>query len=95
MAMSECCIKGFEWGGQPIGKESKLANNNAYVTGSNPDVAIMVISDLFGWTFTNTRLLCDHYAKEADATVYMPDLYDSWIHSLSFLDKTKQLKSFY
>lgn len=31
--------------------------------------------DLFGWTFTNTRLLCDTYATGAEATVYMPDLF--------------------
>jgi hypothetical protein len=30
--------------------------------------------DLFGWKFTNTRLLCDAYAAETPATVYMPDL---------------------
>jgi hypothetical protein len=72
--MSQCCLQGFEWDGTPNGKESTLANNKAYVTGSNPDVAIMVIADLFGWTFINERLLSDHYAKEADATVFMPDL---------------------
>lgn len=30
-----------------------------------------------GWTLNNARLLADHYAKEADATVYLPDLYVS------------------
>ncbi|KIX93007.1 uncharacterized protein Z520_11280 [Fonsecaea multimorphosa CBS 102226] len=35
----------------------------------------MIIHDLFGWTFRNTRLLADHYAKEADATVYVPDFF--------------------
>jgi hypothetical protein len=70
----QCCLQGFEWEGTPTGKESTLAINKAYVTGSNPDVAIMVIADLFGWTFINERLLSDHYANEVDATVYMPDL---------------------
>lgn len=73
--MDECCLKGFQWDGKPCGKESKLGANDAYITGSNPSVAILVIHDLFGWTFTNTRLLADHYAKEAEATVYLPDLY--------------------
>jgi hypothetical protein len=72
--MFQCCLQGFKWDGTPNGKESTLANNKAYVTGSNPDVAIMVIADLFGWTFINERLLSDRYAKEADATVFMPDL---------------------
>lgn len=75
MAVHDCCLKGFKWDGTPEGKESTLAENKAYVTGSNSDVAIMVVADLFGWTFLNTRLLSDHYASEADATVYLPDLY--------------------
>ena len=57
-----------------MGKEQMLGNNNAYVTGSNSNVAIMLIHDMFGWTFPNTRVLADTYAKEVDATVYVPDL---------------------
>ena len=72
--MSECCVRGFQWNGSPSGKEARLADNDAYVTGTNSKVAILVIADLFGWTFINTRLLSDDYAKEADATVYVPDL---------------------
>ena len=34
----------------------------------------MIIHDIFGWTLPNSRLLADHYAKEVDATVYLPDL---------------------
>ena len=40
-------------------------------------VAIVIIHDLFGWKSPNARLLADHYAKEVDATVYIPDLYVS------------------
>lgn len=74
MAYSECCVKGSLWDGKPAGEEKTLANNKTYVTGTNPNVAIMIIHDAFGWTFPNTRILADSYAKEADATVYMPDL---------------------
>lgn len=72
--MGDCCLKGFAWQGQPKGKESTLANNKCYVTGSNPNAAILVLHDLYGWEFTNIRLLADHYAEEANATVYVPDL---------------------
>jgi hypothetical protein len=72
--MAQCCLQGFQWDGKPNGKESTLAENKTYVTGSNPNVAIMVIADFFGWTFRNERLLSDHYAKEADVTVFMPGL---------------------
>ena len=72
--MSQCCVSGFKWDGTPVGRESTLGKNKTYVTGSNKDVAILVVHDVFGWTFPNLRLLADHYAKEADATVYLPDL---------------------
>ena len=72
--MSSCCLSGFEWSGTPGGKETKLANNDVYVTGTNKDSAILLIHDIYGWTFGNTRLLADHFAKEVGATVYVPDL---------------------
>jgi hypothetical protein len=72
--MPECCYKGFLWNREPVGTERQLGSNNAYVTGSNGNVAIMLIHDMFGWTFPNTRILADMYAKEVDATVYVPDL---------------------
>lgn len=72
--MAECCLKGFRWDVDPKGHETTLAGRSCYVTGSNDTVAIMIIHDLFGWTFRNTRLLADHYAEEVNATVYIPDL---------------------
>ena len=72
--MSSCCISGFQWDGTATGTEGMLAENKTYIAGNNPDAAILVVADLFGWTFINERILCDDYAKEADATVYMPDL---------------------
>lgn len=73
--MSECCKTGFKWEGKPVGKESKLANLNTYVTGSNKEAAVLIVHDVFGYTLNNARLLADHYAKEADVTVFLPDLY--------------------
>lgn len=72
--MSDCCKTGFNWNGTPSGKETTLANQKAYVTGTSKTAAVFIIHDIFGWTFTNLRLLADHFAKEADATVYLPDL---------------------
>jgi hypothetical protein len=74
--MPECehCLQGFKWDGTPSGKESTLANHQTYITGDNPNVAILVISDMFGWRFRNLRLLADHYASEVNATVFLPDL---------------------
>jgi dienelactone hydrolase len=75
-----CCLKTFQWGGTPTGRIGKLANNDAYIAGNNPDVSILLIHDLLSWNFVNSRLLVDHYAKEANATVYMPDFFggETW-----------------
>lgn len=75
MSVSSCCLKGFEWAGSPSGRTAKLAKNDVYIVGDNPDVAIIIIHDLLGWTFPNVRLLADHYACEANATVYIPDFF--------------------
>jgi hypothetical protein len=72
--MSDCCLKGFRWNGKPQGQETKLAEIDCYVTGTNSNTAIMLIHDVFGWTFLNTRILADHLAEEVNATVYVPDL---------------------
>lgn len=72
--MSECCKSGFKWDGKAIGKVTKIANLDTYVTGDNKDAAVLIVHDVFGWTLTNVRILADHYAKEANVTVYLPDL---------------------
>lgn len=46
----------------------------------------MYIHDALGWTFPNARLLCDHFAKEANVTVYMPDFFGGEV-----LDRQKLL----
>ncbi|KAL4914837.1 Alpha/Beta hydrolase protein [Aspergillus aurantiobrunneus] len=74
--MSSCCLKIFEWNGTPSGRIGKLAANDAYIAGDNPDLAILIVHDLLGWSFPNVRLLADHYAREADATVYVPDFFN-------------------
>jgi dienelactone hydrolase len=75
MSVNACCFQGFEWEGTPRGHIGKLANNEAYITGDNPDVALLYIADLLGWTFPNALLLADHYAREINATVYLPDFF--------------------
>ncbi|MCJ1442277.1 MAG: hypothetical protein MMC23_002770 [Stictis urceolatum] len=75
MSVSSCCLEGFQWGGTLAGRIDKLADNDAYIAGSNPEAAVMLIHDLLGWSFPNTRLLADHYAREANVTVYVPDFF--------------------
>jgi dienelactone hydrolase len=75
MSVSSCCLTGFEWDGIPSGRVDKLGQNDTYITGNNPDVAVMLVHDLLGWAFLNSRLLADHYAREANVTVYVPDFF--------------------
>lgn len=72
--MSSCCKEGFKWEGTPTGKESTIAGVKTYVVGTNKERAILIVHDIFGWTLPNARLLADSYAKNVDATVYLPDL---------------------
>ncbi|KAJ5382189.1 hypothetical protein N7517_000100 [Penicillium concentricum] len=85
MSISPCCIQGSAWEGTPSGRCSKLGNNDVYITGDNPDVAILFTTDLFGWTFPNARLLADYYATEIGATVYVPDFFGGEILDFELL----------
>ncbi|KAL9611121.1 MAG: hypothetical protein Q9167_004225 [Letrouitia subvulpina] len=97
--MSQCCLSGFQWSAEPSGKEEKLEAVSTYTAGSNRDAAIIIVHDIFGWTFPNARLLADHFAEEANATVYLPDFFEGEIVSEDMLldpekSKTFDLKAF-
>ncbi|KAI0205082.1 dienelactone hydrolase [Astrocystis sublimbata] len=79
MSFGPCCLNTFTWGGTPTGTETKLAGKNSYVAGDNKDAAVLIIHDIFGWKYPNARLLADHYAREANVTVYLPDFFDGWV----------------
>ena len=72
--MSGHCGKGTLWPGSTVGAETKVDSVDVYMVGSESEVAILIIADVFGWTLPNTRLLADHYARKVQATVYLPDL---------------------
>lgn len=72
--MGSCCKTGFRWEGKPVGSEATIAEHKTYVTGDNKKAAVLIVADIFGWTLTNVRLIADHFAQEADVTVYIPDL---------------------
>jgi dienelactone hydrolase len=80
--MSTCCLRSTLWEGTPTGTVTTLAGapNPVYVAKpaatSTSRAAILLIHDMLGWTFPNARLLADAYAREADATVYLPDFFD-------------------
>jgi hypothetical protein len=74
MLDDDCCKSAFKWDGKPVGSEGMLGKNKAYITGTNKHAAVLLVHDLFGWTFPNLRLLADHFAEEAGCTCFIPDL---------------------
>ncbi|RMZ66257.1 dienelactone hydrolase [Pyrenophora seminiperda CCB06] len=90
----ENCKKGFQWDGQTTGKETKLNDVNAYFTGDNKEAAILIVTDIFGWTLPNVRILADHYAKEANATVYVPDIFGGEVVDPDAMSDPEKQKNF-
>lgn len=62
-----CCVTGFMWDGAPEGREEVLDGLPTYVTGDNPDKAVLYVHDALGWRWKNARLLADCYAREVGA----------------------------
>lgn len=89
MTISDCCLKGFEWEGTPTGTDGKLGANDAYIAGTNPDAAVLLVHDLYGWRFPNVRLLADHWARELGVTVYVPDFFGGGAVDLQLVEENR------
>jgi hypothetical protein len=68
------CLNPSFWTGTPIGQETTLGDNPAYLTGEDTEYAILVVHDAAGWKWNNIRLLADYFAREIGASVWVPDL---------------------
>jgi dienelactone hydrolase len=65
----------FNEGIEPRGIDTTLNGTQVYMIGRKHDSScVIVFPDLFGYKFTNTRLICDEIA-DAGFLVIMPDLY--------------------
>ena len=70
------CFSGTIHHGEPKGKVTKAYGLDTYVTeptGRPARGVIVIIPDAFGWEFTNSRILADHYAAKGGFKVYLPD----------------------
>ena len=76
------CVKGSGHTGTPKGTEIKVGDVDAYATGPEDALRIIVVGhDIFGWKFVNTRLLADEYAGHG-FRVLVPDLFKgAWFKS--------------
>jgi len=78
MATPACCDPGVIGTNHGNGKVVEIAGAKAYQVG-NSDKAVIVATDVFGYTFPNIVEVADTYAK-AGLTVIIPDLFNGdWI----------------
>ena len=98
------CTSGHLHAGDPHGKVTEVSGWSTYVTGPESKVAILYVTDVFGYKFRNNQLVADGLASLASATVYIPDFLEGSYatpeqlatgtfdlnHFLSFNVKTKR-----
>ncbi|KAH8654735.1 Alpha/Beta hydrolase protein [Ilyonectria robusta] len=71
------CFRGAVSTTQTTGTETTIHGFPTYVAqpenGATTKGIIVIITDAFGWKFSNNRVLCDRYAKRGGFLVYCPD----------------------
>ena len=72
MASSHCTNPGAKQTHQCQGHEEQVAGINIYKTGEGKS-AIVIFTDVFGYSFINARKLADRFAKDTGSTVFIPD----------------------
>ncbi|KAL8841157.1 MAG: hypothetical protein Q9176_003498 [Flavoplaca citrina] len=85
--MSSCCLSGSLHEGTPTGRVDNIGGLDTYIAeprGGSKTKSIIFISDIFGWSFPNTRLLADQYALAGFYT-YVPDFHEGDSLPISFL----------
>src|SRR4051794_18987306 len=82
------CITGSIHEGTPAGRTGNLHGLPTYIAeppdGTPPKGLIVILPDVFGWEFTNTRVLADVYAGKGGFLVYLPDFYGSGLFLFFF-----------
>jgi dienelactone hydrolase len=69
------CTTGSLHEGTTTGQEVKLFNLDCYVSGSQTDKIIVVLTDIFGWKMNSIRLIADTLAKGTNHQVIIPDFF--------------------
>jgi dienelactone hydrolase len=72
---SPCCTDpGAKQTHQSLGYEEEIAGVNTYKTGQGKSV-IVLFTDIFGYSFPNTRKVADRFAEATGTTVLIPDYF--------------------
>ncbi|KAI9800551.1 MAG: hypothetical protein M1825_004100 [Sarcosagium campestre] len=75
------CYTGTLHSGTPSGRVTKVHGLPTYIaspSGGAPKGLIIIISDAFGWSLPNTRILADTYAQKGNFLVYVPDFMNGY-----------------
>ena len=87
---SVACCSGIIDKGIPEGHEEKIDGVNCYVTPrsniSNNKVAVVILSDVFGYKLPNTRLIADNFSKQLSVLVIAPDLFNGFYVPPNLMD---------
>jgi dienelactone hydrolase len=71
-----CCVDvGAKQTHTVQGHEEKIAGLNTYKTGEGKSV-IVIFTDIFGYSFINTRKIADTFSQATGTTVLIPDFFD-------------------
>lgn len=76
LSISPCCLKTIDHDGIPIGQVNKIAGLETYQTGVEfGDKKILIIfTDVFGYEYTNNRLVADELSRQGKIQVLIPDI---------------------
>ena len=73
--LGSCCANpGAKQSHEVVGNEEKIGDVNTYKTGQGKS-AIIIFTDIFGYSFVNARKLADSFAQGSGTTVFIPDYF--------------------
>ncbi|EPE34693.1 alpha/beta-Hydrolase [Glarea lozoyensis ATCC 20868] len=91
------CLTGTLHTTDPLGHTRTIHGLDTYIAQppnkTTPKGLIILISDAFGWTIPNSRLLADAYAQKGGFEVWVPDFMDGYAMSPSVMTRMKELKA--
>jgi len=87
VGISSCCLSGKVQEGKPTGTVQTIGGLDTYVAepeNGSTAKSIVFITDIFGFSFPNVRLLADNYAR-AGFCAYIPDVHNGDSLPIEFL----------
>lgn len=71
-----CCVDpGAKQSHEAQGNDEEIAGINTYKTGQGKS-AIVLFTDIFGYSFINAQKLADSFAQGSETTVFIPDCFN-------------------